>query len=139
MQQLGEFVVNHWELFIPLAVILGLLAKSYIGPAGVKLVRSMEAIQLINSKRAVILDVRLENEFKEGHIINAIHIPLGHIRDRIKELEKFKQRPIIVNCRTGNDSSKACSILRKQGFEMVHKLNGGIHAWQNANLPLEKK
>lgn len=97
------------------------------------------ATQLINRENALILDVREDNEYREGHIVNSVHIPVGYLGDRMKELEKFKDRPIIVGCRSGQRSSQACTILKKQGFDTVYNLNGGILAWKNDNLPLTKK
>jgi rhodanese-related sulfurtransferase len=139
MEHFGEFLTNHWMLTLSFTMILALLIRSFIGIRGVNNVKPMEAIQLINHNQAVILDVRLENEFKEGHILNSIHIPVGLLHNRIKELDKYKSKPIIINCRSGNRSTTASGILRKQGFEAVHILTGGIMAWKNANLPLHKE
>jgi rhodanese-related sulfurtransferase len=97
------------------------------------------ATQLINRENALILDVREDNEYREGHIVNSLHIPVGYLSDRMKELEKYKDRPIIVGCRSGQRSSQACATLKKQGFEAVYNLNGGIMAWKNDKLPLTKK
>lgn len=139
MQQFEEFIVHQWMLFLALVVIIVLLVKSWIGVKGVKNIKPLEAISLINHENAVVLDVRLENEFKEGHILNSIHIPVGALQNQIKTLEKYKSAPIIVNCRTGNRANSACTLLRKQGFNNIYKLEGGILAWQNANMPLTKK
>lgn len=73
-----------------------------------------------------------------GHIINSVHIPLGTLNNRLNELEKYKSRPIIVGCRSGQRSAAACTTLKKQGFETVYNLSGGVMGWQNANLPLTK-
>ncbi|CAK0744577.1 phage shock protein E [Gammaproteobacteria bacterium] len=141
MQQLSSFVINHWELFLALAVILGMIvgepllrsAQGYLG------VGPTEATGLINHQDAVVLDVREENEFKEGHVLHAVHIPAGRLGERIKELEKYRNRPIIAVCRSGSRSGRVCSLLRKQGFATVYNLEGGLLAWQNASLPLTQK
>jgi rhodanese-related sulfurtransferase len=141
MEQFGSFVVNHWELFLALGVILGFIfgepllhsAQGYLG------VGPVEAIALVNHEDALILDVREENEFKEGHILHALHIPAGRLMDRVKELEKYRSRPVITVCRSGSRSGRVSALLRRQGFSTVYNLEGGLLAWQNANLPLTKK
>jgi rhodanese-related sulfurtransferase len=98
----------------------------------------IEAVQLINRRDAVVIDVRDSSEFATGHIANARHIPEAEIANRIRELEKFKSRPIVVSCRTGSRSVIASGLLRKNGFNEVFSLRGGIAAWQQASMPLER-
>ena len=105
---------------------------------GVKEVDCPAALQLINHKNALVLDVREEGEHKLGHILNSTLIPLGKLNERIGELEKYKEQPVVVVCRTGNRSGSACTALGKHGFTQVYSLAGGVMAWQKANLPLEK-
>lgn len=105
---------------------------------GIKEADYAAALQLINHKNALVLDVREENEYKLGHILNSTLIPLGQLGERIGELEKYKDRPVVVVCRTGNRSGTACAVLGKRGFSQAYNLAGGITAWQKANLPLEK-
>jgi rhodanese-related sulfurtransferase len=99
---------------------------------------TLQTIQLMNQKNAIVLDVRENGEYSAGHIPNSRHIPLSELERRLNELEKFKQRPIIVNCQTGMRSGNATRILKKHQFATVYQLKGGIGAWQQANLPLEK-
>jgi rhodanese-related sulfurtransferase len=96
------------------------------------------ALQMINHKNAFILDVRQPEEYKSGHIINATLIPLGSLSSRISELAKYKNKPVIVVCRSGNRSGSACAILAKEGFTEAYNLSGGMMAWQRANLPTRK-
>ena len=98
----------------------------------------IEAVQLINRRDAVVLDVRDAAEYKSGHITNARHVPEGEIDARLKDLEKVKAKPIIVSCARGNRSMNVANKLRKLGFGEVFSLRGGIAAWQQANMPLEK-
>ena len=128
-------------LLVGLAVVSGaMLLWSFIGGkvSGVNQVNTMEATRLINQD-ALVLDVREDKEFAAGHIPKARHIPLSALPQRMKELEKFKNKPIVVNCRSGQRSARACGILKKQGFENVVNLGGGIMAWESANLPMERK
>lgn len=105
---------------------------------GIKEVNSVEALQLINHKNALILDVREESEFQAGHILKAKWIPLGKMAGRIGELERYRDQPIVVVCRSGQRSASACATLGKQGFTQAFNLSGGVMAWQKSNLPLEK-
>jgi rhodanese-related sulfurtransferase len=107
--------------------------------AGGASVGTLEATMLINSKDAIIVDVRTAAEFAQSHILNSRNVPLDEIEARIKELERFKQRPVIVSCATGNRSGSAVAILRKHGFTSVVNLAGGIAAWQQAGLPTTAK
>lgn len=140
MEQFGEFVVNNWELFLALVVIVALLLKDVVGGKlqGIKAVGPAEATGLINHQDAVVLDIRDEGEFAQGHILNSIHVPSASLKDPPKILEKYKDKPIIVGCRSGSRSAAAGRQLRKQGFATVYNLSGGILAWQNANLPMSK-
>ena len=105
---------------------------------GIKEVDTVGALQLINHKNALVLDVREQNEYDAGHVLNSRLIPLGKLKQRIGELDKHKDQPIVVLCRSGNRSSHACAVLGKQGYSQVYNLAGGIQAWQKLKLPLEK-
>lgn len=105
---------------------------------GVKQVGPQEAVMLLNHENALILDVREDFEYRSGHIPKARHIPLRQLKDRLKDLEKYKDRAIIAVCRTGSRAGRACSLLRRAGFERVHILAGGMVAWEQAGLPKEK-
>ena len=135
-----QFVQNNLMLIAVALLSAGMLVWPLIGRriSGVKEVETLEATQLINHRDAVILDVREDKEFVTGHLPNAKHIPLGQLVARLKDVEKFKKKPIVVNCRSGTRSATACGILRKNGFEEVYNLKGGINAWLQANMPVEK-
>jgi rhodanese-related sulfurtransferase len=105
---------------------------------GVKEVKPTEALQLINHKNAFVLDVREANEYKGGHVLNSTLIPLGTLKARLDELEKYRDRPMVVVCRSGSRSGTACAILAKHGYAQAYNLAGGVLAWQRNNLPLEK-
>ncbi len=140
MEQLIEFAGNHWQLFAALAVILILLAQNLMSGLGGKgAVDPSGAIELINREDAVVVDVRPMADFSAGHIVKSINIPMNGFQNQIGQLEKHKDKPIIISCRSGAQSSVACKQLRNQGFERVYNLHGGILAWQNANLPMTRK
>ncbi len=138
VSQLFEFVVHNWYLFVALVVILALLIHNLIvGERGN--VEPLGATEMINHKDATVIDVRSAADFAAGHIVNAVNIPMNGFKNQLAVLGKYKGKPIIVNCRSGGQSGAACEHLRKQGFEEVYNLKGGILAWQAANLPLSRK
>lgn len=135
-----QFLTNN---LMPISVALmsgAMLLWSFFGNRvrGIKEIDCVAALQLINHKNARVLDVREDSEFKGGHLLNAIHIPLGKLAARMGELEKYKGQPMVVVCRSGSRSSSACASLGKQGFDQAYNLAGGVMAWEKAKLPLEK-
>ena len=135
-----QFVTINF-LPISIAVMSGLmLLWSVFGNRirGIQEADCLAALQLINHKNALVLDVREPDEYKSGHVLNAKHIPLGKLNERLGELEKYRDQPIVVVCRSGKRSGAACAILVKQGFAQAYNLAGGVMAWQKSNLPLAK-
>jgi rhodanese-related sulfurtransferase len=135
-----EFVLNNWYLFLALAVVLALLLA---GPLtrlihGIQVLGPNQAVLLVNRENGVLVDVCEPNEYREGHIPRAINIPLSQLEERVKELEKYKDRPVVLCCRSGNRSLKAATRLKRHGFAKVYSLAGGLLAWQRENLPVEK-
>lgn len=106
--------------------------------SGVPEIGALQAVQLLNRKDAVMIDVREPGEFSAGHAPNAKNIPHAQLDKRIGELEKFKNRPAVIVCQTGSRSHTATTALKKAGFSEVVVLAGGMGAWQQANMPVEK-
>lgn len=128
-------------MLIALAFVSGaMLIWPYVrrAAAGGASVGTLEATQLINREDAVVLDVRNAEEFGRGHILGARNVPLAELEKRADDLAKFKARPVIVACESGNRSLGAAATLRRLGFERVYNLAGGYAAWQQAGLPIEK-
>ena len=132
-----EFLQENW---ISLALGLLVLVVLFRGQvmqwlSGVQSVDPAKAVDLVNHHDAVVVDVREDSEWKQGHVRGAKHIPLGQEGQRAQELP---QGPLVVMCRSGNRSATAAVRLKKAGFEPVYNLSGGIMAWRNAGLPLEQ-
>ena len=108
------------------------------GGAGGGSVSTLEATQLINRQDARVLDVREPARYAEGHILGARNVPLAELAKRAGELEKFKNRPLIVACDSGNTSTRAVRELKARGFANVVSLAGGFRAWLQGGLPMEK-
>ncbi len=135
-----SFLQNNIFLIIAAVASGGMLLWPLISGSSRKEVDTLVAVQLINYKDALVLDVREGSEFDAGHVPNSKHIPADKLEQRVQELEKFKGKPVILIHRSGaNTTGKAGSLLRKQGFEHVHDLAGGIDTWRHANLPIVKK
>ena len=135
-----QYLINNFGMVMVAALSGAMLLWSFFGNRirGIMDVDTLKAIELINHKNALVLDVREEAEFRSGHLINAKWLPLGKLSQRIGELERYREQPIVVVCRSGNRSSMACSLLVKQGFTQAYNLVGGVTGWQKSNLPLEK-
>lgn len=130
----------HLALFGTAVITGGMLIWPLIGRLSGQgnEIGTVETVQLINRRDAVVVDVRESAEYAAGHIANARHIPLAQLADHLKTLEKYKTRPVIVCCRSGSRSAGAAGILRKNGFNEAFTLRGGILAWVQASMPLEK-
>lgn len=136
-----EFVQqNIWLILLAVISAVMLFGGGLRGRlSGGKQISPQEAVLLFNHEDALVLDVREQSEWADGHIAKARHIPLRQLKDKLGELEKFKDKPIIAVCRSGNRSSHACSVLKRAGFVKLHNLAGGMQAWEQANLPKERK
>jgi len=139
MQQLLEFASNHLALVITfLGLSAALVWNLFFDPVNKTAVTPLQGTALINHENAVVLDVRSIAEFNKGHIVNAVNIPLNGLGKQLQQLEKYRDRPIIVACRSGSRSGMAVKMLMKKGFPRVHNLRGGMMAWESAGLPLKR-
>jgi rhodanese-related sulfurtransferase len=138
MEHVNEFIDNNWIMVVMWFVLLTMIIYSFlksnydISPQQVVLLMSHEAGSLV-------VDVRENNEYQESHIKDSLHIPLGELNSRIAELKKYKDKNIIMGCRSGSRSARACGMLKKKGFLKVHNLQGGVIAWEKDNLPMTSK
>jgi len=139
MQQFIDFAANNLVLVSAFFIILFLLIRSYIVPAGAKSVTASEAVRLINHNNALVLDVRTQEEFAKSHILNAINIPMGLLDSRISEIQDRKTDPVILVCQSGSRSMQSARTMKKNAFEKLYNLSGGMLSWQQANLPTESK
>lgn len=132
-----EFLQHNWY-WAALAAVSGvmLIVTSTRGSRGIS---AAQATALINRDDALVIDVREPGEFAAGHLLNARNIPTSQLEKRIAELEKFKDKPVIVNCQSGGRSASACTILQKAGFTQIHNLEGGIAAWEQAGMPITRQ
>ena len=137
MERIPEFVGNHVLLVAAFFAVAGMLLYTEIARAraGGSALSPFAATRLLNDGDALVLDVRDEKEFKAGHVLNAKNVPVGQMDQRLHELQKYKGRDVLVYCDSGMRTSRAIARLRKEGFEKLHTLAGGLTAWEKASLP----
>jgi rhodanese-related sulfurtransferase len=103
-----------------------------------KEVGTMEATRLMNSGDALVLDIRDTGEYNGGRIPKSKNIPLAELDKRVDDLAKFKDKPVIITCRSDSRAGAAARLLKARGFNDVYQLSGGFGAWQQASLPVER-
>jgi rhodanese-related sulfurtransferase len=133
-----KFVIDNWVL-IAIALSSGaMLVWPVIQGAGPGSLGAGMAVQMINREKAVVVDVCETEEFAQGHIGGARNIPLGQLEQRLPEVVKNKALPVILVCATGARANRAAGVAKKLGYEKAQALAGGLKAWKEANLPVEK-
>jgi rhodanese-related sulfurtransferase len=138
---MGEFLMNNAALvalFVASGAMLLWPELSKLAGAGGAQIGTFEATRLMNQGPSLVLDVRDEKDFTAGHLPRARHIPAAQLAARLAEIAKFKEKPVIVTDRAGARAAAACRVLRASGFKQVFQLKGGVAAWQQASLPVEK-
>ena len=131
-----NFVMQEWLLVSGLAILIMIYSWSERLKSGVT-ISTHELTALLNSEKAVVLDIRATAEYKAGHLVDAINIPHDKINSDLVSLEKYKTKIIIVVDKMGQHSGHIGRLLSKQGYD-VRRLSGGISEWQSQNLPLIK-
>ncbi len=137
--RLLDFVRNNL-LLVAVALVSGamLLWPLVRRTTGGPWINAARATELINREDALVVDVRDPGEYGAGHILGAKNVPLARIDDGARDLAKKKDRPLILYCDGTDRSGKAAAALKRQGFTRVANLSGGIGAWRQAGLPVEK-
>ncbi len=136
-----HFLLRLENLFFVIAAVVSaiLLLIPMFTQGGIKEIDAREAVRLINYKDALVLDVRDDSEYVAGHIPNAKHVPSQKMADRWVELEKYKDKPIVVIYPGGVRSNNPSLVIKKNGFTQIVNLMGGIDAWKRAGLPMVKR
>lgn len=137
MENVGEFVVNHWVL-VTLFVVLAwmVLSDSLTSKlSGINPVGSTQAIQIVNQQQGQFLDIRETSEFNKEHIAESVSMPLSSLADNLGTL-KNPEQPIILVCASGQRARSAAKQLRSNGFSEIYVLTGGLNTWKEAKLPL---
>ena len=139
---MGEFLSNNFAL-VALFLASGLMLvwpeiQKLIGAGGAE-VGTLEATRLMNQGTTLVLDIRDGADFAKGHLPRARNIPVRELSTRTEEIAKFKNKPVLVtDNKSGTRAGAACRFLKQAGFANVYQLKGGLAAWQQASLPIEK-
>jgi rhodanese-related sulfurtransferase len=135
-----QFLENNWPLILVMLVSGAMLTWPLIKGrlSAVREIGALEATALINRRNAVLLDVRESKEYEGGRIPNAVHVPHSQLANRGQELKKLTARPVIAYCERGQRSRMAAGALGKIGFGEIYTLRGGLRAWSEAGLPVER-
>jgi len=137
MELFFQFVSYQWYWFALLALLASLLLYYENRKAGPS-VTTAQLTSLVNHHEGVVLDVRPGADFRQGHIVDAVNIPHDQVAGRVTELEKFRERPLIVVCKMGQHSGGAAKALRAAGFTQVYRMSGGMMEWTGSGLPVVK-
>ena len=131
-----EFITAHYVLSGTFILLLVLLIIQQSRNAG-RNISTRELTAMVNRDEAFILDIRPKKEFSTGHIVGSVNISSDQLKDKMVELEKHKDKTIIVVCASGMNAGGACAELKKAGFTAA-RLSGGITGWRSENLPVVK-
>ena len=132
------FIVHNWALVL-IAVVSGalLLWPGIAAGTGGGLAPDA-AVQLMNREKAIVVDVSEADEFAAGHIRGARNVPVNELQARLPEVARNKTVPLILVCPSGARSKRALGVAKSLGYDKAVVLGGGLKAWREANLPLEK-
>jgi rhodanese-related sulfurtransferase len=133
-----NFFIDNWFLFFTALVSGGLLLWPKVAGGGAAgKIGVAEAVRLINREKAVLIDVSDPAEYAAAHAAGARSVPLATL-EASGDLPKNKTLPVVLLCSSGARASRAAGMLKKLGFENTHVLGGGLPAWRDANMPIEK-
>ena len=132
------FLMQQWHLVLIAVVSGGMLLWPSIGRGARGGLTPNGAVQLMNREKAVVVDVCESDEFAAGHIASARNIPLNQLEQRLPEVVKNKSLPLVLVCQTGGRAQRALAVAKSLGYDKAVVLGGGLGAWKEANLPLEK-
>ncbi len=133
-----KFFIDNWAL-ISVAFLSGaMLVWPLVRGSTRSGINASAAVQLINREKGVVVDVGEADEFAAGHVGGARNVPFSQLETRLPEVVKNKAVPVILVCPTGGRAQRALAIAKKLGYEQAQVLAGGLRAWKEANLPVEK-
>lgn len=137
MENLGEFIVNHWILSTAWVVLAWLVFSDAINRklTGLQPLDANQSVRLVNQYKGKFVDVREVDEFEKEHIADSVNLPLSKLDEELKKL-KNKSQPLVIVCASGQRARNAAKKLKSNNFEEVYVMTGGINAWKEAKLPL---
>jgi rhodanese-related sulfurtransferase len=136
-----EFINHHaWLVSAFIVLLLFFLGLEFRArKMRARQVSPQGAVQLINHSDAAVIDIRASAVFEQGHILNAVNIEGPTLDIDAVRLQKYRDQALIIVCQTGHTALVQATRLREKGWEQVYALQGGMTAWVDASLPLQKR
>ena len=129
-----EFLAQEWILVGALLAVIVMLIMHESRKSGPSLT-PQQAINLVNSQDGLFVDLRDASDFNKGHISGSVNIPASKLGERMVELDKYKDKPVVLVCKMGQQAGAAGKQLRAAGYGNVNKMTGGMMEWGNLQLP----
>ena len=133
-----KFIIDNWYLIFVALASGGMLLWPVLRGAGAGTLSPAGAVQLINREKAVVIDVCEAEEFAAGHVGGARNVPLGQLEERLPTVVKNKAVPLVLVCASGARANRAVAVAKKLGYDNAQALAGGLKAWREASLPVDK-
>ncbi len=133
-----KFIIDNWYLLLVALASGALLLWPVLKSASGGSLTPARAVQLINREKAVVIDVCEKEEFAAGHLVGAKNVPLGQLEERLPATVKNKALPLVIVCASGARANRAVAIAKKLGYDNAQAMAGGLKAWREASLPVEK-
>ena len=133
-----NFIIENWYLILLALASGAMLLWPVLAGGGASGLSTADAVQLINRQKAVVVDVCGHEEYAEGHVSGAKNVPLAQLQERLPTVVKNKSVPIIMVCSRGARARRAAIMAKQIGYDNAQALAGGLGAWREANLPVEK-
>ena len=134
-----KFLIDNWMLIAVALASGGMLLWPVVARgARAGTLSANAAVQLINREKAVVVDVREAADYAAGHVVGARNLPLGQLEQQLPDLVKNKATPLVLVCGTGALANRGLAVAKKLGYAQAQSLSGGLTAWKDANLPVEK-
>ena len=138
MDRVIEFSINHWDMVLALLATVAMLIFTERRKAAPS-VTPQQATVMGNNDETLMLDIRSAADFKAGRVLNSKNIPFAELSKRMDDLQKHRDTPVVLICKTGQTAASAANMLRKDGYTKVYRMTGGMVEWTNQGLPLARK